>query len=72
MEVSGGSPLGPRWRGRGYESPEWMRSAALLRLVPAEMEKEIVARPGLNTSPVRLAWIKAQLAHRRADHQAAA
>ncbi len=64
--------LGSEVEGAGYECPEWTRSAALLRLVPAEMEKEIVARPELSTYPARLAWIKAQLAHLRANLQAAA
>ena len=36
------------------------------------MEREIVSRTDLTTYPARLAWIQAQLAHQRANHQAAA
>ena len=58
--------------GSGYETPEWMKAASLLRLVPKDMEATIIARPELRTYPQRLAWVRAQLAHLRANSQAQA
>ena len=49
-----------------------MRDLSILKLVPKELEAQIVARPELDTFERRLSWIKAQLAHQRATSQAQA
>ena len=64
--------LGTEVEGSGYETPEWMKAASLLRLVPKDMEATIVARPELRTYAERLSWVRAQLAHLRANSQAQA
>ena len=64
--------LGAEVEGSGMEVPECMRSAALLKQVPKELETQIVARPELCSFTQRLVRVKAQLAHQRATTQAAA
>ena len=64
--------LGAEVEASGDECPEWMRAAAVLKLVPRELESQIVAKPELRSFAQRLGWIKAQLAHQRAVTQAAA
>ena len=43
--------LGSEVEASGFEMPEWMRAAAILKLVPREMESQIVARPELRSYP---------------------
>ena len=49
-----------------------MRAAALLKLVPKDLEGAIIARPELRSYQQRLNWVRAQLAHQRAVVQASA
>ena len=56
----------------GYELPGWVRAASLLRLVLREMETATIARPELRSYEQRLAWVRAQLGHHRANLQAQA
>ena len=56
----------------GYDVLEWVKASASLRLLPKDIEAQVVARPELQTYAQRLSWIKPQLAHQRATSQAQA
>jgi hypothetical protein len=56
----------------GLDIPEWLRSAALEKLLPAPLLATLVARPELSTYDARLAWVKTQMEHSRGLQQAAA
>ena len=62
--------LGAEVESSGYAVPEWVKTSAILRLLPKELEAQVVARPELQSYDQRLSWIKAQLAHQRAIAQA--
>jgi hypothetical protein len=56
----------------GLDVPEWLRSAALEKLLPAQLLATLVARPELSTYDARLSWVKTQMEHTRGLQQAAA
>ncbi len=56
----------------GRDRPEWLRSAALEKLLPAQLLTTLVARPELATYSARLAWVKTQMEHARGLAQATA
>eukprot|EP00974_Lingulodinium_polyedra_P023117 2232217-Lingulodinium_polyedra.AAC.1 len=64
--------LGAEVESSGYEVPEWVKTSAILKLLPKDLEAQVVARPELRTYDQRLSWVKAQLAHQRATTQAQA
>ncbi len=50
--------LGAEVESSGFECPAWMRAAAILRLVPRDLEQRIIARPELRSFEQRLARSK--------------
>ena len=64
--------LGAEVESSGYDVPDWMKASASLKLLPKDLEAQVVARPELQTYTQRLSWVKAQLAHHRALSQAQA
>ena len=64
--------LGAEVESSGYDVLEWAKASAIFKLLPKDVEAQVVARPELQTYPRRLSWIKAQLAHQRATSQAQA
>ena len=64
--------LGEEVRAAGLEMPEWMRRAALEKLVPTEMLTTLISRPELDTYSTRVHWVKAQMEHQRGSSQARA
>jgi hypothetical protein len=64
--------LGEEVKLSGLEVPEWMRNAALEKLLPAALLGTLVARPELATYAVRLTWVKTQMEHARGLAQATA
>ncbi len=69
----------PAWERLGEEVmlsdlilPEWMRSAALEKLLPAPLLQTLVARSELSTYPMRVTWVKTQMEHARGLAQATA
>jgi hypothetical protein len=64
--------LGEEVRTAGLELPDWMKSAALEKLVPTELLPTLISRPELDTYVRRLQWIKAQMEHARGANQALA
>ncbi len=64
--------LGGVYKGQGLDVPEWLRSAALEKLLPAPLLATLVARPALSTYEARLTWVKTQMEHSRGVAQATA
>ena len=64
--------LGAEVESSGYDVLEWVKASAILKLLPKDLEAQVVARPELQTYTQRLSWIKAQLAHQRATSPAQA
>jgi hypothetical protein len=64
--------LGEEVKLAGLDLPEWMRSAALEKLLPAQLLATLVARPELATYSARLDWVKTQMEHARGLAQATA
>jgi hypothetical protein len=64
--------LGEEVKLAGLDLPEWLRSAALEKLLPAQLLATLVARPELATYATRLAWVKTQMEHARGLAQASA
>jgi hypothetical protein len=64
--------LGEEVKLAGLDLPEWLRSAALEKLLPAQLLSTLVARPELATYATRLAWVKTQMEHARGLAQATA
>ncbi len=64
--------LGEEVLSTGLELPEWMRSAALERLLPQPLLSTLVARPELATYETRLAWVQTQMEYARGQAQATA
>ena len=46
----------------GYPIAERVRAQSLLKLIPGDLEKQVVAKPELETYAQRLAWVRTQLA----------
>ena len=53
----------------GIELPEWVKSAALEKLLPLDLLRILVSRPELDSYPTRLAWVKSQMEHARGSAQ---
>ena len=64
--------LGEEVKLAGLDIPEWLRNAALEKLLPKPLLATLVARPELSTYEMRLAWVKTQMEHSRGQAQAAA
>ena len=64
--------LGEEVKLAGLDLPEWLRSAALEKLLPAQLLSTLVARPELATYAARLTWVKTQMEHARGLAQATA
>ena len=64
--------LGEEVKLSGLDLPEWMRSAALEKLLPAPLLATLIARPELATYSVRVDWVKTQMEHQRGLAQASA
>jgi hypothetical protein len=64
--------LGEEVKLAGLDLPEWLRSAALEKLLPAQLLGTLIARPELSSYAVRLAWVKTQMEHARGLAQATA
>ena len=64
--------LGEEVKLAGLDLPEWLRSAALEKLLPAQLLATLVARPELATYSARVAWVKTQMEHARGLAQATA
>ena len=64
--------LGEEVKLAGLDLPEWLRSAALEKLLPAPLLGTLVARPELATYGARVAWVKTQMEHARGLAQASA
>ena len=62
--------LGEEVKLAGLDLPEWLRSAALEKLLPAPLLATLVARPELATYSARLTWVKTQMEHARGLAQA--
>ena len=58
--------LGEEVRTSGFDAPEWVRSAALEKLVPTDLLRVLVSRPELETYAAKLAWVKSQMEYFRA------
>ena len=55
-----------------YELSECVKSIALEKLIPLEIQKVIVSRMDLVEYQPKLEWIQAQMAHNRGETQAQA
>jgi len=64
--------LGEEVRTLNFEMPDWVRTAALEKLVPAELLRVLISRPELSSFSDKLAWVKAQMEHARGSAQAMA
>jgi len=64
--------LGEEVRTAGLDLPDWLKSAALEKLVPSELLQVMVSRPELDSYVRRLQWLKAQMEHARGANQALA
>ena len=62
--------LGAEVESSGYVVPEWVKTSAILRLLPKELEAQVVARPELQSYDQGRLWVKAQLARQRTTAQA--
>ena len=51
------------------ELAEWVKSAALERLLPLELYRILVSRPELDTYQTRLTRVKSQMEHARGSAQ---
>ncbi len=56
----------------GLELPEWMRNSAIEALLPQQLLNTMIARSDLDTSALRLAWVKTQMEYARGAAQATA
>jgi hypothetical protein len=64
--------LGEEIKLAGLDLPEWLRSAALEKLLPAPLLGTLVSRSELNTYAARVTWVKTQMEHVRGMAQATA
>jgi hypothetical protein len=64
--------LGEEVKLAGLDLPEWLRSAALEKLLPAHLLGILIARPELASYAARVAWVKTQMEHARGLAQATA
>jgi hypothetical protein len=61
--------LGEEVSTAGIELPEWVKSAALEKLLPLDLLRVLISRPELDSFPTRLAWVKSQMEHARGSAQ---
>ena len=61
--------LGEEVRTAGFDLPEWVKSAALEKLIPLELLRTLISRPELDSLNARLAWIRSQMEHARGSAQ---
>jgi hypothetical protein len=64
--------LGEEVKTAGLDLPDWLKSAALEKLVPSELLQVMISRPELDSYVRRLQWIKAQMEYARGTNQALA
>jgi hypothetical protein len=64
--------LGEEVKAAGLDIPEWLRSAALEKLLPAPLLATLIARPELATYAQRIGWVETQMEHSRGMAQATA
>jgi hypothetical protein len=64
--------LGEEVKTAGLDLPDWLKSAALEKLVPSELLQVMISRPELDSYIRRLQWIKAQMEYARGSTQALA
>ncbi len=64
--------LGEEVKLAGLDLPEWLRSAALEKLLPTQLLSILIARPELSSYAGRVAWVKTQMEHARGLAQASA
>ena len=64
--------LGEEVRSSGFDAPEWVRAAALEKMLPAELLRVLVSRPELDSYAAKLSWVKTQMEHARGSAQAMA
>ena len=53
--------LGEEVRTAGFDVPEWVKSAALEKLLRVELLRTLISRPELDSLAVRLAWVRSQM-----------
>ena len=61
--------LGEEVRTAGFDVPEWVKSAALEKLLPLELLRTLISRPELDSLSTRLAWVRSQMEHARGSAQ---
>lgn len=61
--------LGEEVRTAGFDVPEWVKSAALEKLLPMELLRTLISRPELDSLAARLAWVRSQMEHARGSAQ---
>jgi hypothetical protein len=61
--------LGEEVRTAGFDVPEWVKSAALEKLLPLELLRTLISRPELDSLAARLAWVRSQMEHARGSAQ---
>ena len=64
--------LGEEVRATGFDMPDWVRTSALEKLVPADLLTTLVGRPELDSYGQKLRWVKCQMEHSRGALQARA
>jgi len=64
--------LGEEVKLAGLDLPEWLRSAALEKLLPTQLLGTMIARPELASYAARVTWVKTQMEHARGLAQASA
>jgi hypothetical protein len=61
--------LGEEVRTAGFDVPEWVKSAALEKLLPVDLLRTLISRPELDSLASRLAWVRSQMEHARGSAQ---
>ena len=61
--------LGEEVSSAGFGLEEWVKSAALEKLLPLELLRIMIARPELDSYGTRLTWVRSQMEHSRGSAQ---
>jgi hypothetical protein len=61
--------LGEEVSSAGFGLEDWVKSAALEKLLPLELLRIMIARPELDSYGTRLTWVRSQMEHSRGSAQ---